>query len=230
MLFLARGDTKATQGGVVAGTYGTRGTFRGVNGFCFDASMTVWVKNETQKDQEAKKIMVKDVEEGYLIGTMDLKKSNLNSSAKIWTRVIDVDIFGGNWKAHNFLFASGHEIKVTSPHLMIIRKNGMWYFVRADQVNVGDEMRVGYLVEKVIKVTRLIIRSKVAIETEDGTIQVNEVLTSGLCDTIPKNLGFALKTDTALKEYKLSHFGEYFDNKCMNAIAWKNAHIRNNFF
>ena len=44
----------------------------GGGGMCFDASMKVWAKNETQQNKEAKLIMAKDVEEGDLVSTVGL--------------------------------------------------------------------------------------------------------------------------------------------------------------
>ena len=109
-----------------------------------------------------------------------------------------------------------------------IHKKGSWYFVRADQVKVGDEMKVGKFIEQVIKGDNMMIKSKVAIETEDGTIQVNNVFTSGLCDKSPTARSSVLDTVHALTDYKSSHFGEYFSNTCMSKIAWKHAYLKNN--
>ena len=230
VMFMPRGGKNKSEDTIVGGgVYGTRsrGTFRGAGGYCFESSMMVWAKNETQKDYEAKNIMVKDLHEGDLISTIDLKYLNFNL-IKTWTRATDVELFWGNWKGHEFLFSSGQKIKVTSPHLMIIHKNGSWYFVRADQVKVGDEMKVGKFIEQVIKVDNMMIKSKVAIETEDGTIEVNDVFTSGLCDKSPTARNSVLKTVHCLTDYKLSHFGEYFSSKCMSKIAWKHAYLNNN--
>ena len=58
----------------------------------------------------------------------------------------------------------------------------MSYFVRADQVQVGDVMRVGELLTQVIEIKIHSINIKVGIETEDGTINANGILASGLCD------------------------------------------------
>ena len=113
----------------------------------------------------------------------------------IWTRATDVDLFWGSWKGHNIIFLGGQNIKVTSPHLMITWKDGQSYIIRADQVHVGDKMKVGNILMSVEKIENYVIKSKVAVETEDGTIRVNDVLASGVCDHNPQAVETIVHTD-----------------------------------
>ena len=78
--------------------------------------------------------------------------------------------------------------------------------------------------------TRDIIKSKVAVETEDGTIQANQVLASGICDDNPQAIGRVLDAKKMLNDYKLEHFGEDYSNTCMDTVAWKDAYLSNNGF
>ena len=226
----SRGRSRSSGGwgGSRGGSRGGGGGGKG--GGCFDATVTVWAKNESQSDLKARRIMAKDLEEGDLVGTMDLNTSKNKARGFQWTRATDVDIFWGDWKAHLFEFASGHQLKVTSPHLMIIWNDRMWYFVRADEVQVGDVMKVRGEMTQVTRVENYVIKAKVAIETEDGTIEANEVLASGLCDNNPEAIAKVINAEQMLKEYKQGHFGEDFQTKCMDSVAWKDNYLANNGF
>lgn len=218
---------KHARGGVGSGM-SLGGGGMGGGGMCFDASMTVWAKNETQPDQDAVMIMAKDVEEGDLVKTIDLANPDQNLNEFIWTRATDVDIFWGNWEAYHFVFASGHDIKVTSPHVMIVSNNGVLYLKRADQVQIGDQMKVGNEMTRVTEVFKYRMKTKVSIETEDGTIQVNDVLATGVCDDNHEITFRISKAQEMLQDYKRSHFGEHIDNQCMDTIDWMNAYLKNN--
>ena len=124
-----------------------------------------------------------------------------------WTRATDITAYDGNWKVHRFMFASGHQITVTSPHIMIIWKNGEPYLIRGDQVRVGDVMIVDEKPTEVKSIKTQTIPVKVSIETEDGTIEVNGVLASGLCDENPDIIHSVVKAEERLESYKVSHFG-----------------------
>ena len=199
-------------------------------GGCFDSSMIVLAKNESEPDSKAKKIMIKDLEEGDLVQTLDLNLESQNPKNLRWTRATDVDIFWGSWKAHQLLFESGYDITVTSPHLMVIWKKNIGYLVRADNIQIGDEMIVDGQKTKVVKNKSYFISSKVAVETEDGTITVNNVLASGLCDYNPETLEKVVEAEQFLQKYKLEHFGEDHFSNCMDVVAWKNKFLLNNDF
>lgn len=132
------------------------------------------------------------------------------------------------WRAHTFTFLTGHQLTATSPHLMIIWKDNVPFFVRADQVQFGDQMRVGDKISKVIKITDQMIKTKVAVETEDGTIEVNGVLASGLCDDNPDLTKMMMKFRPMITNYKNCHFGSEYDEKCMNTDSWMRAYLINN--
>jgi len=72
------------------------------------------------------------------------------------------------------------------------------------------------------------IKSKVAIETEDGTLQANGVWTSGLCDNNFELENSSVEFQAIVKDYKFSHFGEEYNYMCMDTVAWKIAYQRNN--
>ena len=200
----------------------------GKGGSCFGETTMVWTKNETELDQYARKVMVKDLLEGSLVATFDINHNYDTDSSLVWTRATDVTILSGMWKAHSISFATGHQLTVTSPHLMIIWKDEAPYFVRADQVQIGDEMKVESKMTVVTQIEDHMIDTKVAVETEEGTIQVNGVLASGLCDDNPQLFEMMMKMKPMVKNYKSCHFGEEFEIKCMNNNAWMNAYLINN--
>jgi hypothetical protein len=200
----------------------------GGKGSCFEATTIVWSKNETQSDDHARQATVKNLREGDLVGTIDLNM-DLNELPKFtWTRATDVTISTGKWNAHTFTFASGHQLTVTSPHLMIVWKDGMSYFERADEIQIGDEMNIGDTTTLVKRVRNHMIDTKVAVETEDGTIQVNGILASGFCDDNPNVINNVVKTKPIIENYKSCHFGEDYNTMCMDSVAWKNAYMINN--
>ena len=174
--------------------------------------------------------MVKDVTEGNLVGTLDISWQPNENQKFMWTRATDVTVYDGKWMAHTFIFGNGYHVTVTSPHLMIIKNNGEFYFLRADDIRIGDEMVVDGTEAKVKKIQNSWINSKVAIETEEGTIQVNGVLTSGLCDENPDLVDRMMWSESLVEDYKTNHFGEGFNDMCMDTLSWKKAHEINNLF
>ena len=91
-------------------------------------------------------------------------------------------------------------------------------------------MSVEETITRVTMVETKMVDSKVAIETEDGTIHVNGVLASGFCDDNPDAVDKMMKVDTMIEGYKSNHFGEVYKSMCMDTIAWKNNHMINNGF
>ena len=207
---------------------GTRlGSSRG-GGNCFSDSTIVWTKNESSSDMTARQVMAIDLKEGDLVGTFDFS-SSLHANYKfMWTRATDVSIYGGNWKAHTFVFSKQLHLTVTSPHLMIILKKEKSYFIRADHVEIDDIMLVNKRLIKVIGIKNHLIKRKVAIETEDGTLQVNGVWVSGFCDDNVEVNNRIVEYNSVIEDYKFRHFGEEFNSMCMDKVSWKIAYHRNN--
>lgn len=206
------------------------GTGGGAAG-CFDVRITVWSKNETQDDKFAELVMVKYLKEGDLVGTTHV--SNLNEIEDfVWTRATDVTVSsGGYWDSRSFNFMGSDEyITVTASHLMIIWVNGISYFTRADQVQIGDHMKVGRTVRPVTRIRNTTLHQKVTVETEDGTILVNGVLASGFCDYNPETFDKVMKVEPMVKGYKSSHFGKVYNSMCMDNVAWKHSFMVNNGF
>ena len=195
---------------------------------CFFENTTVWTKSETQDDTMAIRVFVKDLKEGDLVGTLDLSKRKPKKYQFMWTRSTDVTSHAGNWTAHTFAFSNEQYLTTTSPHLMIIWRNEMLYFVRAENIQIGDEMIVNGIKSQIVNIKNHMIKRKISIETEDGTIQVNGVLASGLCDNNPEVVNRIVKYKPFIKEYKTRHFGVKYDNMCMDEVAWKNAYMINN--
>ena len=126
-----------THGEISGGTFGVgsrpgggRGSSggRGSGGGCFSSDTMIWTKNESASDTYATEVKVKDVIEGHLVGTLDTSVENAGHYNFMWTRATDVTIYHGIFKAHNFSFSSGHHITVTSPHLMMVLKDGKFFF------------------------------------------------------------------------------------------------------
>ena len=195
---------------------------------CFSDSTIVLTKNATSSDTTARKVMASNVREGDLVRTLDASSSRYQSYKSMWTRATDVSVYLGNWTAHTFLFPNDYHLTVTSPHLMIVFKKEKSYFIRADQVRIGDLMLVNKKLVEVANVTDHLIERKVAIETEDGTLQVNGIWASGFCEDNADVKNILTEYHSAVDDYKLRHFGKDYFNMCMDEMSWKIAYMRNN--
>ena len=224
--YYGNGGSSIHGGGGYVGVRGSGG-FRGGSG-CFSEDTLVWTKNDTRPDTTARRIPVRYLQEGHLVSTMDLDRSCEEHQETAWTRSTDVTTYMGHFRAHTFTLATGHRLTVTSPHIMIIWKNKIPYFLRADHVMVGDEMRVQDIITQVTMIETKMVGSKVAIETEDGTIQVNGVLASGFCDDNSDTMNKVMKVQPMIENYKYNHFGEIYNSMCMDAVAWKTNLMINN--
>ncbi len=104
----------------------------------------------------------------------------------------------------------------------------MSYFIRADQVQIGDEMKVGESITQVTMIKNHLVNIKVGIETEDGTIKANGVLASGLCDDNSEMFEKVMNAGKVIKTYKSYHFGDAYNTMCMDTLSWKKAYMINN--
>jgi len=187
-----------------------------------------WTKNESSSDITARKVRAIDLKEGDLVETFDISPSWHANYKFMWTRATDVSIYHGKWRAHTFVFSKQLYLTVTSPHLMIILKEEKFYFKRADQVEISDIMLVNKRLIKVTHIKNHLIKRKVAIETEDGTLQVNGVWVSGLCDDNVELNNRIVEYKLVIEDYKFRHFGEDFNSMCMDKVNWEIAYHRNN--
>ena len=223
-----KGSNSRALGGRGGGGWGGFGG-RGGSG-CFEESSLVWTKNITQSDALAKQIHVKNLREGSLVATFEPSMIPNGKYKLMWTRTTDVTVSKGVWTAHTFTFSNFRKLTVTSPHLMIVKKNEQSYFIRADMVQVGDIM---YVDEKALSV-RFIrnhrITTKVSVETEDGTISVNNIFVSGLCEYNPSAVNRIVKFNFIIDRYIQYHFGKEYLNMCMDDRSWKKRYIINNCY
>jgi len=227
-IYLANQAVGSRLTGSSRGGGGWGGFGRGGGGGCFEENSHVWTKNVTQTDAFAKKVSVKDLQEGSLVATSEPFITQKGKTQLKWTRATDVTVSDGIWNAHTFTFSNRLHLTVTSPHLMIIRKNGQAFFIRADTVQVGDIMFVDEKEVLVIDIKKHTINTKVSVETEQGTIQVNRVLVSGLCDYNPDTVDRIAKYHFILEKYIQDHFGKEYSNMCMDDVMWKDRYIINN--
>ena len=221
-----KGSNSRGLGGSGGGGWGG---FGGRGGFgCFDENSLVWTKNVTQSDAFAKQIYVRNLHEGSLVATFEPSIIPNEKYKFMWTRATDVTVSNGIWTAHTFTFSNFRNLTVTSPHLMIVKRNEQSYFIRADMIQIGDIM---YVDEKELFVTFIRnhrMTTKVSVETEDGTINVNNVFVSGLCDYNPSAVNRIVKYHFIIDRYIKNHFGKEYLNMCMDDRAWKKRYIINN--
>ena len=205
------------------------GGFGGKGGFgCFDENSLVWTKNVTQSDAFAKQIYVKNLHEGSLIATFEPSIIPKEKYKFMWTRATDVTVSKGIWTAYTFTFTNFRNLTVTSPHLMIVKKNDQSYFIRGDMVQIGDIMFVDEKELSVRFIRNHRITTKVSVETEDGTISVNNVFVSGLCEYNPNVVKRTVKYHFIIDRYIQNHFGKEYLNMCMDDSSWKKRYVINN--
>ena len=193
---------------------------------CFDETTIIWSKKETQSDEDAKQVLVANLREGDLVRTLALKNSPDEPRMLTWTRATDVTVHkGGNYMAHTVLFTNDQQLTVTSPHIMIIWKNGQPYFIRADQIKPGNDMIVDENLNRIKSITTKVLTTKVDVGTEDGTIEANGVLTSGFCDHNPDLVNMVAKAENTIEAYKMSHFGSDYNTMCMDVTSWRSAFV-----
>ena len=210
------------------GSGGTRlGSSRG-GGYCFSSTTVVWTKNETALDITARHVHAIDLREGDLVGTLDFSSSNNPNDTYIWTRATDVSVYRGNWTAHTFVFSNNQFLTVTSPHLMIIFRNEKFYFIRADGVHIGDTMIANKTLVQVTSIQNHILETKVAIETESGSILANNVWASGFCDDNADAINRVIEYQSTIENYRSKHFGDDYNDMCMDELAWKITYTYNN--
>ena len=223
--------TLSESGGGGGGYYGGGGggyRSRGGGWGCFSDSTLVWTKNETVSDSTAREILIKNLREGDLVGTLEPSFHQAIKHKFMWTRATDVTVSNGNWTAHTFEFWNGQRLTATSPHLMIIFGSGRYYFTRADAVQINDQMIVNGVMAKVSNIKNHILTRKVAVETEDGTVQVNGVLASGICDDNPDAVERIVEYESFMQDYRYRHFGKSYENTCMDRDTRKCAYVINN--
>ena len=194
------------------------------DGFCFDGSMSVWVKDAIKQNEDEKQVIAKDVEENDFVRTIDLMGRNLSSANFIWTRAASVDIFWGDWKTHNLTSKFGDHFKIKSPHLMMILKKGIWCVVRSDTVKAVDEMKVGILISRVAAL--FLYNHPANIAREVCTMQVNKVLGYNFCHHSLETTRLVLMANMMLNEYQASRCGDHYDKASHNFIPWRRSYQR----
>ena len=118
---------------------------------------------------------------------------------------------------------------IISPfQVTVVLKDGKFYFLRADNVEIGDKMMANGMEAKVISIQSFKMNMKVSIETEDATIETNGVLVTGLFEDNPDVVDRMVVSNALVTDYKRSHFGESSIEICMAYKTWKKAYVLNN--
>ena len=89
-------------------------------------------------------------------------------------------------------------------------------------------MMVNGIEAKVTNIQTFKMNMKVAIETQDATIETNVVLVSGLCEDNPDVVGRMVVSNALVTDYNIIHFGESCNEMCMAYKSWKKAYNLNN--
>ena len=95
-------------------------------------------------------------------------------------------------------------------------------------VKIGDTMLVGNKEVNVTNIKNVKLSTKVSAETEDGTISVNDVFVSGLCDYNPEARNRIVKFRVMIDKYIQNHFGKEYHKMCLDDVSWKKRFMINN--
>ena len=196
------------------------------DGFCFDSSMRIWIKNAPGQDEYAKEILAKDTHEYNLIRTIDLLGTNSSSNRFIWSRFGNMDVFWGNWKTHSLSFKTGDRFKIRSPYLMMMLRNGSWCGVRAEKIKARDEMIIGAMISRVTVIRHYNESDPVEIQRDVCTMYLNDVLAYNYCDYSQETTKLVFIANQALKEYNSFKSGDHYDKAYTNLLPWMSSYIR----
>jgi hypothetical protein len=141
---------------------------------CFDENTKVQITNGTT-------ISANQLCKGDKI----LSKEN---DEKFYDDVVNCEILEGDFPAHKFKFSNGKSITVTSNHLMIIFTENHFEMVPAKEIQINDVMCFKYGISTILEITESTLDKKVHVNTKSGLFYANELLTTGLCENLPKNL------------------------------------------
>ena len=146
---------------------------------CFDEDTQV-IKND------GKSVAVKDLTEGDRI--LSIKDAS-NPHEKFYDEVTNATLVHGSFAAHKLVFSNGKSITVTSPHLMMILKDSIMQMVAAKDVQVHDIMCFeNSEFSAVTETVETLLPRKMNIATKTGLFFANDLLTTGMCENIPKIL------------------------------------------
>jgi len=71
---------------------------------------------------------------------------------------------------------------------MIIFTENHFEMVSAKEIQINDVMCFKYGISTILEISDLILNKKVHVNTKSGLFYANELLTTGLCENLPKNL------------------------------------------
>ena len=71
---------------------------------------------------------------------------------------------------------------------MIIFTENHFEMVSAKEIQINDVMCFEYGISTILEISDLILNKKVHVNTKSGLFYANELLTTGLCENLPKNL------------------------------------------
>ena len=126
------------------------------------------------------------------------------SNEDSFTAVTNVTVVHGSFDAHKFIMEDGKTITVTSPHLMLVHKDGELKPMVAKDVQLHDIMSMeGGKMSKIVEVENLQIATKVNVETRAGTLFANGIFVTGMCGEMPALEG--KNANDLLMEFKANH-------------------------
>jgi hypothetical protein len=145
---------------------------------------------------------------GDIVGVIDLAVGDdimtSESNEDSFTMVTNVTVVHGSFDAHKFIMEDGKMITVTSPHLMLVHKDGELKPMVARDVQLHDIMSMeGGKMSKIVQVENLQIATKVMVETRAGTLYADGIFVTGMCGEVPPLEG--KNANDLLMEFKANH-------------------------
>ena len=158
----------------------------------------VCFEENTQVTKENGEITtVNKISNGDMILTSDNGKNS-------YDEVTNCTKIYGKFPAFKFEFSNGNFIIVTATHLMLVFTGKSFEMIRAKDICLNDVMFFENGLSKISKIDEIILEKKVHVSTKSGIFYANGLLTTGICENLPKSL-----PDSAMdviKKYMLNYF------------------------
>ena len=156
---------------------------------CFEESTQV-------TKQDGKTTTVNQLSEGDMVLT-------IKNGRKSYDEVTNCTKVDGKFPAFKFVFSNGNSITVTSTHLMLVLIGNSFEMIPAKDIQLHDIMCFENGLSKICKIDEIILDKKVHVNTKSGLFYANGVLTTGICENLPKNLPTSAKD--VVKKYMLNY-------------------------
>ena len=131
------------------------------------------------------------------------KIMSITNDFKFYDEVTSCTVLEGKFAAKKFVFSNGKFITVTSTHLMLILNGNHLELTPANDIKLHDVMCFEDGFSKITNIFEITLDKKVHVNTKSGLLYANGLLTTGICENLPKNLPAPAKV--VVKKHMLNY-------------------------